>query len=155
MRADWALIRSGDRRVLWGWILHVPAAACVIWWMAAVATMPIWAWLLSVYASLSLLKLRTYLEHQAHDRTLARTAVVEDRGFFALLFLNNNLHIVHHMHPGVPWYALPALYRARKSDYLAHNLGYRYRAYSDVLRRYLLRAKDPVPHPLYSDGQDR
>lgn len=151
MKADWALIKQGDRRVLLGWLMHIPAVALVFWWIMAVATIPVWAWLLSVYLSLSLLKLRTYLEHQAHDRASARTAIVEDRGFFALLFLNNNLHVVHHMHPGVPWYALPKLYRARSSEYLEQNMGYRYRAYSEIFRRHLFRAKDPVPHPLYRD----
>ncbi|MCR9157205.1 MAG: fatty acid desaturase [Rhodobacteraceae bacterium] len=155
MAADWRLIRAGDRRVLAGWFFHIPAVVSVIWWMASVAQMPIWAWLLSVYLSLSLLKLRTYLEHCAHDRTTARTAIVEDRGFFGLLFLNNNLHVVHHLHPGVPWYALPDLYRSRQAQYLESNQGYRYGAYSEIARKYLFRAKDPVPHPLYRDGQGR
>lgn len=149
MRTDWHLIRAGDRRVLQGWLLHIPAVVVVIWWMVAVASLPLWAWAVSVYLSLSLLKLRTFLEHQAHERTLARTAIVEDRGFFGLLFLNNNLHIVHHMHPGVPWYALPDLYRARRSHYLSSNQGYRYRTYAEIFRKHLFRAKDPVPHPLF------
>jgi fatty acid desaturase len=72
---------------------------------------------------------------------------------FGFLFLNNNLHVVHHMHPGVPWYALPKLYRARRTEYLSKNQGYCFRTYGDVARQYLFRAKDPVPHPLYRDGQ--
>ena len=153
MRADWSLIRAGDTRVLVGWLLHIPAVAIVLWWMSAVAALPIWAWLLSVYLSLSVLKLRTYLEHQAHDTAHARTAIVEDRGLFALLFLNNNLHVVHHRHPGVPWYALPAIYRGQTDMYLAENQGYRYRNYAEIARKYLFRAKDPVPHPIYRGGQ--
>jgi fatty acid desaturase len=153
MWSDWQAIRTGDRRAVLGWLLHLPAVALVVWWMVSVAHMPFWAWAVSVYASLSVLKLRTYLEHQAHDRTLARTAIVEDRGLFALLFLNNNLHVVHHMHPGVPWYALPKLYRARREDYLTQNQGYCFRTYGEIAQRFLFRAKDPVPHPLYRDGQ--
>lgn len=152
MTTDWHLIRDGNRRVLMGWLLHLPAVASVLWWMMAVANMPLWAWIVSVYLALSVLKLRTFLEHQAHDRSTARTAIVEDRGLLGLLFLNNNLHVVHHLHPGVPWYALPDLYRARKAQYLSSNQGYRYRTYAEVARKYLFRAKDPVPHPLYRDG---
>ena len=155
MVADARLIRQGNRAVLAAWLWHLPAAALVLWWMLAVAQMPLWTWAVSVYASLSLLKLRTYLEHQAHDSALARTAVVEDRGLFALLFLNNNLHVVHHMHPGAPWYALPGLYRAQRAEYLARNLGYCYSTYASIARTYLFRAKDPVPHPLYRNGQAR
>ena len=155
MATDWRLIRSGDQRVLAGWLLHIPAVACILWWMTAVATLPIWAWLISVYLSLSLLKLRTFLEHRAHDCATARTAIVEDSGFFGMLFLNNNLHVVHHLHPGVPWYALPTLYRAGAQHYLNVNQGYRYDSYLDVAHKYLFRTKDPVPHPIYRDGQDR
>jgi fatty acid desaturase len=75
--------------------------------------------------------------------------VIEDRGPLAFLFLNNNLHVVHHMHPRVAWYRLPALYRARADHYLARNDGYRYASYAEVFRRHFLRAKDPVPHPLW------
>ncbi|WP_292285161.1 fatty acid desaturase [Marivita sp.] len=154
-RTDWRLVRAGDRRVLTGWLLHFPAVAVVVLWMGTLANMPIWAWLLSVYLSLSLLKLRTFLEHRAHDSPLARTAIVEDRGLFALLFLNNNLHVVHHMHPGVPWYALPRHFRESRAEFLSANAGYRYSTYGEVARTYLFRAKDPVPHPLYRDGQDQ
>ncbi|SHH93403.1 fatty acid desaturase [Marivita hallyeonensis] len=152
MRADWLLIRQGEKRVISAWLWHIPAVGIVVWWMLSVAQMPLWAWALSVYLSLSILKLRTYLEHQAHDRTLARTAIVEDCGILSILFLYNNLHVVHHMHPGLPWYALPRIYADRRSEFLSQNEGYRYGAYSEIFRKYLFRAKDPVPHPLYPDG---
>ena len=53
------------------------------------------------------------------------------------------------MNPGVAWYRLPALYRAGKERYLSYNDGYVYRSYGEVFRKYLLRPKDPVPHPLW------
>ena len=62
--------------------------------------MPVWAYLLAAYLGWSLLKIRTYLEHRAHEAARARTVVIESRGPLALLFLNNNFHVVHHMHPG-------------------------------------------------------
>lgn len=99
------------------------------------------------------MKIRTFLEHRAHETAQGRTVVIEDTGPLAFLFLNNNLHIVHHMHPGVPWYALPRLYRARRAEFLAANDGYFYRNYLQIFRNYLLRAKDPVPHPLWQQGE--
>ncbi len=116
-------------------------------WIAWVGTMPAWAYLLSAYLALSILKIRTFLEHQAHGRARGRTVIIEDRGPLAFLFLNNNFHAVHHAHPQVPWYRLPALYASRRSEYLRRNLGYRYAGYGEVLARHLLRRKDPVPHP--------
>ncbi len=76
--------------------------------------------------------------------------VIEDRGIFAFLFLNNNFHVVHHMHPRVAWYKLPAQYVANRAHYLRRNDGYRYASYWQVIRAYLLRPKDPVPHPLWT-----
>ena len=149
MRADWAAIRSGDRAVLKGWLWHIPALVPAVWWMLAVSSLPVWAYLLSAYMGLSILKIRTYLEHQAHERARGRTVIIEDRGPLAWIFLNNNLHVVHHMHPRMPWYRLPKLFRENRSRYLSRNDGYYFRSYGEVFRRYLMQRKDPVPHPLW------
>ena len=97
----------------------------------------------------NILKLRTFLEHQAHERASGRSVIVEKGGVFAFLFLNNNLHVVHHMHPRVPWYRLPALYAANAEHYRRRNGGYVYGSYAEVFRRHFLSRKDPVAHPLY------
>jgi fatty acid desaturase len=148
-RDDARLMMQGDRRVMLGWLLHIPAVGVVLWWMLAVAQMPLWAWGLSVYAALAILKIRTFLEHRAHEQASGRTVIIEDTGPLALIFLNNNLHAVHHMHAAAPWYRLPSIYRANPARYLDHNDGYRYRSYAEIFRRHLWRAKDPVPHPLW------
>ena len=147
LRADWRAVRAGDRAVLRAWLWHIPAVAVVLWWVTH-APMPLWGYLLAVWLGLALVKVRTFLEHRAHERASGRTVIVEDRGPLALLFLNNNLHVVHHMHPEVPWYRLPALYAARRDHYLRRNDGYVYRSYAQIFRDHLWRTKDPVPHPL-------
>lgn len=148
MQADWR--QRSDRQVRRGWALHAVLCAPIL---AAVAQspMPIWAYVLCCYVALSVLKIRTFLEHQAHERARGRTVIIEDRGPLAFLFLNNNLHVVHHMHPRVPWYQLPKLYAANKDRYLAQNFSYRYRSYSEVFARHFFRAKDPVAHPHMSE----
>lgn len=151
MRGDWALIRAGAPHVGRDWAVHV-ACAAVILALVWAAPLPIWAYLLACYGALSVLKIRTFLEHQAHMRARGRTVVIEDRGPLAFLFLNNNLHVVHHMHPKVPWYELPALYAANRDTYLRRNLGYRFSSYAEIFTRYLWRAKDPVAHPLWPQG---
>ncbi len=148
LAGDLRAARSGDTRVLGGWLWHIPALALVLAWLALVATMPVWAYLLAAYAAMSVLKIRTFLEHRAHERAQARTVIVEDHGLLAFLFLNNNLHVVHHLNPGVPWYRLPALYLRNRDEYLNRNEGYRYDSYASIFARHLLKAKDPVPHPL-------
>ena len=137
-----------DREVLAGWLWHLPGAFAV-GAAVAVSPMPLWAYLAAVYLAMALLRIRTFLEHTAHDLARARTVIIEDRGPLALLFLNNNLHAVHHAHPGVAWFNLPGLYRRNRARFLAMNEGYAYRSYGEVFRRYLLRRKDPVAHPLW------
>jgi fatty acid desaturase len=135
-------------RVWRGWLAHLPAAALVLG-LVTISPMPIWAYLVACYAGLSVLKIRTFLEHRAHDSHCARTVVIDDQGPLALLFLNNNYHVVHHMNPTVPWYELPALYHAKADRFLSVNDGYFYSSYTQIFRRYLFKAKDPVPHPLW------
>lgn len=158
VRADIALHRAGDRRILRAWLLNAAGVALVAGWLLIATEMPLWAYVLAAYLAYSLLKIRTFLEHRAHEAFRARTVIIEDRGPLALLFLNNNLHVVHHMHPNVPWYQLPALYRARKAHYQRRNEAYVYRNYAEIFRRYFLTAKDPVPHPVWpvrkSDAPD-
>lgn len=146
------LLRRGAAGVRRDWALHLVGLVPVVAWLW-LAAMPWWAYLLAAYIGHALLKIRTYLEHRAHEAARARTVIVEDRGPLALLFLNNNLHVVHHMHPAVPWYRLPALYRQNRDHYRRRNDHYIYRNYAEIFARYLLRAKDPVPHPLMPGGE--
>ena len=155
VKADWAAIKAGDRAVLFGWLWHVLGLILVLYWLAAVGQMPFLLYVLAAYCGLALLKIRTFLEHRAHERARGRTVIVEDRGPLALLFLNNNLHVVHHMHPAVPWYLLPGLFRQNRDHYLSRNDSYYYRSYGDIFRKHFLKAKDAVPHPLWrNEGAD-
>ncbi len=149
LTTELALIRQGDTRVINAWAMHGAGLILVGLWLALVAAMPVWAYLLAAYLSLALLRIRTFLEHRAHEMSRSRTVVIEDRGPLSLLFLNNNFHVVHHMHPNVPWYDLPALYASRRAHFLRRNDGYVYRNYAEIFRKYLWRAKDPVPHPIW------
>ncbi len=148
--ADVRHAHAGDRAVRRAWFLHILGAVPVILWVGA-STMPFWAYLISAYLGLSILKIRTFLEHRADERAAGRSVIIEDRGPLALLFLNNNFHAVHHAHPQVPWYQLPTLYRSRQDVFLKRNGGYRYRSYGSIFRQYFLRVKDPVPHPLMDE----
>ena len=150
MAGDIRLARAGDTRVVRSWLWHGPALVPVFIWLTWTGTMPIWAYLIAAYFGLAVLKIRTFLEHQAHKHARGRTVIIEDRGPLALMFLNNNLHTVHHMHPRVPWYRLPGLYYPNRASYLARNDGYHYNSYGEIFARHFWRRKDPVPHPLWT-----
>lgn len=153
LRDELKRLRAGEGRVLLAWGLHLIGLVPVLLWLQWVE-MPVWAYLLAVYLGTALLKIRTYLEHRAHEAFRARTVVIEDRGPLSYLFLNNNFHVVHHMHPAVPWYELPALYASRREHYLRRNEAYVYRSYGQIIRQYFWHAKDPVPHPIWPVRRD-
>lgn len=145
---DARAIRQGDHSVTLAWVHHVVGVAIVLW-LITLTQMPIFAYLVAAYLGLSLLKIRTYLEHRAHEASPMRTVVVEDRGPLSFLFLNNNFHAVHHMHPTVPWYGLPGLYARNRAHYLGRNGAYVYSSYAKIFRTYFLRRKDEPPHPFW------
>ena len=149
VKEDWNAVHAGDKGILYAWVLHGVGVIPVIG-LVMVSPMPFWAYAIAAYAGFSILKIRTFLEHQAHERASGRTVVIEDRGPLALLFLNNNLHAVHHMHPSVPWYRLPGLWARNRDKYLGRNEHYYYASYRQIFARHLFRAKDPVPHPIYT-----
>jgi fatty acid desaturase len=152
LRGEWQLMLAGNRAVLRDWGLHAVGLIPVIAWLW-MAAMPWWAYLLATWIGHGLLKIRTYLEHRAHTLCRGRSVIVEERGLFSLLFLNNNFHAVHHAHPQVPWYRLPSLYAAQRAQFLRRNDGYVYRSYAQIFRAHFLRVKDPVVHPLMPADQ--
>lgn len=137
---------QGDRAISRDYLLHL-VGLIIVARIVQGSDMPGWAYLVSAYVGMSILKIRTYLEHRAHDLARCRTVIIDGGVILPFLFLNNNLHVVHHAKPTVAWYRLPALYRANREEYLRRNEGYRYGSYGEVFRRYFFRAKDPVPHP--------
>jgi fatty acid desaturase len=144
-----ALVR-GDARDLGAWLLHLAAIALTLTWVIGVCQVPLAGYLaFFAYPGLSLTLMRSFLEHQAREVPGERSAVVEAGPVMSLLYLNNNLHALHHAEPGLAWYRLPARYRARREDLLAANGGYRFAGYLDVAARHLLRPKEPPVHPLY------
>ncbi|MCT8997032.1 fatty acid desaturase [Chelativorans intermedius] len=142
------LLIAGDRTVWRAWALHAAGLAVVLPIIVHVFAMPLWLYMLvPAWLGQSIISVRTFAEHQWSERPDGRTIIVE-RSPLAFLFLNNNLHLVHHKMPHVPWYRLPALYRERREGWLAMNGGYAYPNYFALFRDFALRAKEPVPHPV-------
>jgi fatty acid desaturase len=152
-RADLRAALAGDRAVRRAWGLHALGLVPVLLWLGLAGTVGAAAYLAAAYAALSILKIRTFLEHRAHEAARGRSVLIEDRGPLAFLFLNNNLHAVHHGHPGLAWYRLPAFYRARRERFLQMNHGYLYGSYAEIFASHFLKRKDPVPHPLYPPAE--
>lgn len=143
-----ARLARGDRSNLAAWALHLPAAGLVLAWVLLVSAMPWWLYIACfAYPGLSLTLLRSFLEHRAHDTVEGRSVVVEAGPVMSLLFLNNNLHALHHDQPRLAWYRLPARFRRERATLLAANGGYRYGGYAEVVARHFLWPKEPPVHP--------
>jgi fatty acid desaturase len=146
-RQSWLLCR-GDRQAIRDWLLHLPWLVLVLGWLVLVAEIPIWLYVLCFsYPGTALLLLRSYIEHRPHTRQATRTVIVEAGPLLSLLFLNNNLHALHHSRPALPWYRLPAAYHHQRAHVLAENGGFRFAGYGEIARRFLFRAKDHPMHP--------
>lgn len=145
---DMRQLEKGHRAIGYAYLHHAVGVAAVLFWLVYTGGLSIPAYLLACYAALSVLKIRTFLEHKAHERTAARTVLIEDRGPLAFLFLNNNYHAVHHACPKIAWHRLPHVFNARRDEFLRRNGGYWYQSYWSVFRKYLFTCKDPVAHPL-------
>lgn len=145
--ADLADVLRGDKEKAWAWAQFALAGALTLIWVIAICGMPFWQYyLLIAYPGVSLALVRSYCEHQAAEAIDHRTIIVDASPFWALLFLNNNLHVLHHEKPTIAWYKLPALYRVERQRLLEKNNGYRM-TYWEIFRRFAFTAKEPIPYP--------
>jgi fatty acid desaturase len=146
--AEAKLIAEGDRAVRKAWLLHAAGLAIVLPIIVFVFAIPLWLYILvPVWLGQSFISMRTFAEHQWSERPDGRTIIVE-KSPLAFLFLNNNLHLVHHKSPTVAWYRLPKLFAERRDEWIAMNRGYVFPNYFALLKEFAFRAKEPVVHPV-------
>jgi fatty acid desaturase len=160
--ATWALyggavvkLLKGDTSDLSAWVLHGVGCFLVLTWLVAVAAFPLWLYAPMAYFGISLVMLRSFAEHRPAQEVGARICINFAEPPMALLYLNNNLHAVHHAMPGVPWYELSGLFRAERDSYLERNGGFVWHGYRDVFRRHLFVPKDEPVHPYHDDDHCR
>jgi fatty acid desaturase len=145
-------VRS-NRQHLFMWCRHALSAGAVLAWAVGIAQVPWYLYVLVVYLSVSLTHLRSFAEHSADQQSHLRTNVVEAHPLWALLFLNNNLHIAHHAHPGRPWHELPNAWRQMRPRLAATGRVFA-GGYSEVCRKHLFRPFITPEHPVASGHDD-
>ncbi len=147
LRSEARAVRAGDvvrRRI---WRSHGIASVIVSVWLFGVCRVNPLLYGLAVYSGTSLLLLRSFAEHRAHEDVFERTAIVEGSWLLGPLYLFNNLHSAHHERPCMPWYQLPRWYRVNRRRLMIENGGLVYKGYGEVARRFLLRPHDRLLHP--------
>lgn len=144
---DFRQIAKGDRAIRNAWLRHAAGLAVVLPLVAYAFGIPLWLYILGpVWLGQAIISIRTFAEHQWSEHPEGRTIIVE-RSPLAWIFLNNNLHFVHHKNPTVAWYRLPTLFRDRRDEWVAMNNGYVFPNYLALISRFAFRAKEPVVHP--------
>lgn len=146
-RAEIVMICKRDFSHLRYWFRHLISVALILIGLSYCAVPWSEYVLLFAYPGLSLTMLRSFLEHQADPDPSKRTVVVKSGKLMGLLFLNNNLHALHHEQPALPWYRLPVEYDRLSGEILARNGGYFYTGYLDIIRRFLVSPKTHPRHP--------
>lgn len=141
-------LARGDWRDAGVWLRHLLMLAALLWWVeTAFGVSALWYVLAISYPAQSLAMIRSYYEHRPAEDHKQRI-VLNDAGWvFRVLYLNNNLHLVHHDLPSLPWYLLPRVYRARRAAYNARSGGFQIDGYGELMRRYGFHPIDAPVHP--------
>lgn len=133
--------------LLKAWAVHGALLAALLWVLASYAQMAVWQYIaLAAYPALGLAMLRSLYEHRPAALPAHRIVVNEAGLLWRLLYLNNNYHAVHHAHPGLAWYRIPANYWADRAGYLERNGGFRVAGYAWLFRHYAWRPIDACVH---------
>ena len=145
---EFVLIWGGSRLHRRIWLKQTLAIAILLAWVCGACGMSFWLYLFAfVYPGTALMLVRSFAEHRAVENMPERIAVVENAPLMGLLYLNNNLHAVHHGVPSMPWYEIPAYYRQNRGQILAANGGLVYNGYVEVAMRYWFTPHDQPVHP--------
>ncbi len=141
-RAAVRAARVGDARIRRIWLQHALLVAAVLAGLGLAGVNPLAYLTLVAYPAASLGLIRSFAEHRDADEAHERTVTVESRSLLSLLFLNNNLHAIHHASPSLPWYELPARYRRESRHGAFWAATPRVRGYRSIARSWLFR---PLP----------
>lgn len=147
-REELGRLAKGDRQAWWMWATHGAVTLLMFAFIARYSTLSVaqYVFFASVPA-LSVAMLRSFYEHRPAERPEQRTVLNEAGRPWTWLFLNLNLHLVHHDLPGLAWYFLPQVYRRRREQWLARSGGFLVQGYGELLRRHALRPVDSPEHP--------
>lgn len=151
----WRTGRNEFRRLIQGqkqawlmWLTHGAVLVLMLTFIAYYSAIPVWHYLALVSVpSIAVTSIRSFYEHRPHPQPEQRTVLNEASWGWGLLFLNNNLHLVHHDLPKLPWYVLPMVYRTRREQWIARSGGFLVQGYGQLISRHGLKTIDNPRHP--------
>lgn len=148
-------ILSGNTQTIRIWTIHLLACLPVLYWVVVVCSIPFWEYIvLFVYPGISLTLMRSFAEHQAVATVDERSIIVETNPLLSLMYLNNNLHAVHHKNPNLAWFRIPMIWECERDKVLADNGNYYFKGYFSIIRQYSITPKEPPNHPVQAHGSN-
>lgn len=144
VRSAWL---TRDRKTVLTWGSHGLLLAAMLALLQRAGIAPLFYLLAIAYPALSLTMVRSLFEHRAVPSEPARSVINEAAWPWRLLFLNLNYHLVHHLHPGLPWFHLRQAYMARREDYLEWSDGFVEHGYLALLWRHRSKPVIADVHP--------
>jgi fatty acid desaturase len=138
----------GDRQLLMHWAIHGAVMAALLWWVVRICGISVAEYIvLFAWPGTGLALIRSFAEHRAAPDVAARTATVEAGWFMRFLYLNNNLHALHHADPHGAWHQRPAAYRRQRAEVLGRSRYNLVPGYAVLFRNHMLEPKEPLLHP--------
>jgi fatty acid desaturase len=127
----------GDFSYAKSWLGHLVLVVGVCLYLTEICELSMWRYVIGfAYPGLSLTLLRSFTEHRPATNQIECSAIVESGPLCSLLFLNNNLHLVHHGDPSLPWFEIPAVFASRRDELIARSGDFHFSGYLEILLRY-------------------
>lgn len=143
-----ARLLRGDRQAWAMWLTHGFFLLLMFVFIERYSALSSLHYLLLVSVpALAISMVRSYYEHRPAEHSHQRTVINEASWPWRFLFLNLNLHLVHHDLPGLAWYHIPTVYRARREQWLARSGGFLLPGYAELFRRHSFNPIDSPQHP--------
>ncbi len=143
------LILKGDRQRAVLWARHIIGVATFVVWVFWICDVPLWLYLLRLCLFWCGTQQAAFVcEHRAMQIvTMRRTAIVENRPFFGVLFSSQSICTCCIISvPACRGIRIPFLYRRHRNALIDTNGGLVYDGYLDVARRFLLKPHDDPRH---------
>jgi len=136
------------------WVIHIALLSIQLIITAQYGINPLYYVFVIAYSALSITSIRSFYEHRYDDDVHKRSILQETSWPWRLLFLNLNYHLIHHLHPGMPWYQLHTYYLKNKEDYQAKNGYFIHQSYFKLLWNHWRKPVIPDYHPLATQKLD-
>lgn len=134
---------------LFTWVIHLLGCLVLLQYLIWIE-LPFWKYLICfVYPGVSLTMMRSYAEHRPAENPMEQSILINAHPFFRLLYLDNNLHLVHHHHQSEPWWRLRQIFEANREEYIKASNGFYYEGYWEIVRKYLFTPRDNPVHPKF------